>query len=82
MIAYGGASLLNHHRLKKELETYLQQAWQLENLDMSGFTLEGYYLIDDPRKATVEVLRNGERRSYEFKVTGNGITSEVKLEME
>ena len=82
IIAYFATSLLNHHRLKKELGAFLQQAWQLENIDMSGFTLEGYYLIDDPRKATVEILRNGERRSYEFKVTGNGITSEVKLEME
>ena len=82
IIAYVGASLLNHHKLKKELETFLQQAWQLDNLEVSGFTLDGYYLIDDPRKATVEVLRKGERSSYEFKVTGNGITSEVKLEME
>ena len=82
IIAYFGTSLLNHHRLKKELEIFLQQAWQLENIDMSGFTIEGYYLIDDPRKATVEILRNGERRSYEFKVTGNGITGSVKLEME
>jgi hypothetical protein len=82
IIAYVGTSLLNHHRLKKDLETFLQQALQLENLDMSGFTLEGYYLIDDPRKGTVEILRNGERRSYEFKVTGNGITGSVKLDME
>ena len=82
IIAYVGASLLNHHKLKKELETFLQQAWQLDNLEVSGFTLDGYYLIDDPRKATVEILRKGERSSHEFKVTGNGITSEVKLEME
>jgi hypothetical protein len=81
IIAYVGTSLLNHHRLKKDLETFLQQALQLENLDMSGFTLEGYYLIDDPRKGTVEILRNGERHSLEFKVTGR-ITSSVKLDME
>jgi len=81
VLAYVGASLFNHHKMKGEIESSLKQSSPIDDIEVTNFTLDGYYLIDDPRKATVEVLRKGEEISYEFKVTGNGITSAVKLEM-
>ena len=83
VLAYGCASLLNHQKMKTQIEALFQQSSPIDDIEVSEFTLEGYYLIHNPRKATVEILRNGkEARTYHFKVSGNGITSRVQLEME
>ena len=83
VIAYGCASLFNHQKMKSEIESLFQQSSPIDDIEVSEFTIEGYYLIDNQRKATVEILRNGkEARTYHFKVSGNGITSRVQMEME
>jgi hypothetical protein len=83
VIAYGCASLFNHQKMQSKIESLFQQSSPIDDIEVSEFTLEGYYLIDNPRKATVEILRNGkEARTYHFKVSGNGITSKVQMEME
>lgn len=83
VIAYGCASLFNHQKMKSKIESLFQQSSPIDDIEVSEFTLEGYYLIHNPRKATVEILRNGkEARTYHFKVSGNGITSRVQMEME
>lgn len=83
VIAYGCASLLNHQKMKSEIESLFQQSSPIDDIEVSEFTLEGHYLIHNQRKATVEILRNGkEARTYHFKVSGNGITSRVQMEME
>jgi hypothetical protein len=82
-LLYVCASLFNHQKMKSGIEALFQQSSQIDDIEVSEFTLEGYYLIDNPRKATVEILRNGkEARTYHFKVSGNGITSRVQMEME
>jgi len=83
IIAYLVSSLFNHQKMKSEIESLFQQSSPIDDIEVSEFTLEGYYLIHNPRKATVEILRNGkEARTYHFKVSGNGITSRVQMEME
>jgi|TARA_B100000959_G_scaffold237321_1_gene256614 hypothetical protein len=84
IMAYVGSSLLNHYKLEGRIEMVLQQSLRLDadTVEVTGLTLEGYYFFDDPRHATVEVLKDGEPRTYEFKVTGNGITRSVQLELQ
>ena len=84
IMAYVGSSLLNHVKLRGKIETTLQQSLRRDasEVELIGLSLEGFYLFDDPRDATVEVLKDGESRTYEFRVTGNGITESVQLELQ
>ena len=78
-IAYAFASHFNHYGLKKGLESHLQRISPLARIEVTDLTIEGYYFIHNPRKARIDSLINGERRSHEFEVSGNGITSKVNL---
>ena len=82
ILAYLGSSWLNSYRLKNQIEKLfdrLEDRGSVE-IEIKTINLDGFYLIDDPRYAKVQVKRDGKPHTYDFKITGNGITTNVKLE--
>ncbi|MFP6854268.1 MAG: hypothetical protein VB980_00685 [Opitutales bacterium] len=82
ILAYLGSSWLNSYRLKNQIEKLFDRLGDRGSVEINvmEINLDGFYLIDDPRYAKVQVKRDGKPHTYDFKISGNGITTNVKLE--
>lgn len=80
ILAYLGCSWINGFKVKGQIENLFEQL----NAGSSKFqvieiNLDGFFLINDPRYAKVQVLYNGEPRPYYFKFPGYRINGKVEL---
>ena len=80
ILAYLGLSGINGYMIKGQIENLFEKLTEARSgeFEVIDIELEGVYLLDNPRYAKVQVLRNDKPRTYDFKITGYGMSGRVE----